>query len=74
MELKIIVPGILIYDIPKNKDVLRVKVHRALEQIKAEKIQTSAWRSENLQELIKIALMIRNAGCEAIVLEEKRIL
>ncbi len=66
--------GILIYDIPKEKDSLRVKVHRALKEIKAEKMQTSVWRSDNLHELIKIALMIKNSGCEAIVIEEKRII
>jgi len=63
--------GILLFDIPKEKDVLRVKIHRILKEIKAEQIQTSVWKSENMQELIKIAIMIRNSGGSATVLEEK---
>jgi CRISPR/Cas system-associated endoribonuclease Cas2 len=66
--------GVLIYDIPKEKDALRVKVHRELKKIDAEQIQSSVWRAKSLDKLIKIALIIKNSGCKAMVLEEKRLI
>jgi CRISPR/Cas system-associated endoribonuclease Cas2 len=62
---------ILIFDIPRENPILAVKVNRKLKEINAEKIQNSVWRSENLEELTKIALWIRNSGGKAQILEEK---
>jgi CRISPR/Cas system-associated endoribonuclease Cas2 len=62
---------ILIFDIPRENPILAVKVNRKLKEINAEKIQNSVWRSENLEELTKIALLIRNSGGKAQILEEK---
>lgn len=63
--------NILIFDIPKGETILNVKVNRKLKEIGAVKIQNSVWRSDNLKELIKIAIWIRNVGGKAKVLEEK---
>jgi hypothetical protein len=68
---KYIMPGILVFDIPRGQTILNVKVNRKLKAIKAKKIQNSVWKSDNINELIKIAIWIRNAGGKAKVLEEK---
>jgi CRISPR/Cas system-associated endoribonuclease Cas2 len=64
---------IIIFDIPRKNPILAVKVNRKLKKINAKKIQNSVWRSENFDELVKIALWIRNAGGKAMILEEKTI-
>lgn len=61
---------LLIFDIPKGSTILNVKVNRLLKYIGAEKIQNSVWRSDNLKELTKIVIWIRNAGGKAQILEE----
>ncbi len=65
-----IMSNILIFDIPKGQTILNVKVNRKLKEIGAEKVQNSVWKSDNLKELMKIAIWIRNAGGEAKILEE----
>lgn len=62
---------IILFGIPRGNASLSVKVNRLLKGIGAEKIQNSAWKSENLQELTKIAVWVRNAGGSAEILEEK---
>ncbi len=62
--------GILIFDLPREETTLNVKINRTLKSIGAEKIQNSVWKSENLKELMKIALWVRNVGGEAKILEE----
>ncbi len=62
---------ILIFDIPTGNTILSVKVNRKLKSIGAVKVQNSVWRSDNLQELTRIALWIRNVGGSASILEEK---
>lgn len=62
---------ILMFDIPRENTILAVKVNRKLKKINAEKVQNSVWRSENLDELINIALWIRNSGGKAQIIEEK---
>ena len=64
-------PNILLFDIPAGEKILNVKVNRKLKSIGAEKVQNSVWKSENLKELMKIAIWIRNVGGEAKILEEK---
>lgn len=63
--------NILIFDIPKDEKILAVKVNRLLKSIDAKKLQNSVWKSDNLKELVKIAIWIRNVGGTAIILEEK---
>jgi hypothetical protein len=48
-----------------------VKINRLLKEIGAEKVQNSVWRSENLKELTKMAVWVRNVGGSAQILEEK---
>jgi CRISPR/Cas system-associated endoribonuclease Cas2 len=62
---------ILIFDIPREDSSLAVKVNRKLKAMNAEKIQNSVWRSENFDGLVKVALLIRNAGGKAQIIEEK---
>lgn len=62
---------LLVFGIPKGSTILNVKVNRLLKYIDAEKIQNSVWRSDNLKELTKIVIWIRNAGGKAQILEER---
>ena len=50
---------------------LQRQVQRDLHRIDAEMLQFSLWKSEKLDELLKIALTIRNFGGSARILEEK---
>ena len=63
--------NILIFDIPRGEKILNVKVNRKLKSIDAVKIQNSVWKADNLQELMKIVIWIRNVGGAANILEEK---
>lgn len=62
---------IILFDIPREAKILAVKVNRELKSIDAKKLQNSVWKSDNLKELMKIAIWIRNPGGSAIILEEK---
>lgn len=62
--------NMLIFDIPKGETILNVKVNRKLKSIGAEKVQNSVWKSDNLKELMRIAIWIRNCGGAAQILEE----
>lgn len=64
-------PNLLVFDIPAGDKILAVKVNRKLKSCGAIKLQNSLWKSDNLEELTKIALWIRNAGGSATILEEK---
>lgn len=64
---------ILVFDIPREMDSFRVRIHRDLIAIHAKKIQHSYWKAENLKELISIASLIKNSGGSARILEEKLI-
>ncbi|MCS7106080.1 MAG: hypothetical protein NZ942_02075 [Candidatus Aenigmarchaeota archaeon] len=73
LDVQQLMKYIIIYDIPRDKKVLQVQVNRALKTIKAEKIQHSVWRSDDLKTLRMIATRIKNEGGKAILLEEKMI-
>jgi len=62
---------LLTFDIPREMKTLQRQVQRDLHRIDAEMLQFSLWKSENLDELLKIALTIRNFGGSARILEEK---
>ena len=64
---------IIIYDMPREKKSLLVKINRALKSIKAEKIQHSVWESENLSKLKDIANIIKEEGGKALILQKKLI-
>jgi CRISPR-associated endonuclease Cas2 len=56
---------ILTFDIPRENLTLEKRVNRMLKKIKARMLQFSVWSSENLEEMIKIALMIKKNGGSA---------
>lgn len=56
---------ILTFDIPREMKTLQRQVQRNLHRINAEMLQFSVWKSEKLQELIKIALLIKQNGGSA---------
>ena len=62
---------VLIYDIPLSHHFLKLRVNRALRKIKALQIQKSVWKHEDLEKMIEIAMMIKNLGGKASILEEK---
>ncbi len=62
---------ILVFDIPRDEPVVKLKVNRNLHKIKAVKVQHSVWSSNELKELIDIATFIKNSGGSARILEEK---
>jgi hypothetical protein len=62
---------LLTFDIPREMKTLQRQVQRDLHRIDAEMLQFSLWKSEKLDELLKIALTIRNFGGSARILEEK---
>jgi len=62
---------LLTFDIPREMKTLQRQVQRDLHRIDAEMLQFSLWKSEKLDELLRIALTIRNFGGSARILEEK---
>lgn len=58
------------FDLPKGNATMGVKINRLLKSIGAEKVQNSVWRSENLRELTKVAVWVRNVEGKATILEE----
>lgn len=62
---------LLIFDIPRELNTLKVQVWRELNRKNAEKVQFSIWKSNNLKELVKIASLIKRLGGKASILEEK---
>jgi len=62
---------LLIFDIPRELNTLKVQVWRELNRKNAEKVQFSIWKSNNLKELVKIASWIKRLGGKASILEEK---
>jgi hypothetical protein len=62
---------ILTFDIPRQNQSLEKRINRELRKIDARMLQFSVWRSENLEDLVKIALAIRRFGGSASILEEK---
>ena len=61
---------LLLFDIPKGQSILAIKVNRLLKSIDAKKMQNSVWKSDNIKELMKISIWIRNCGGVANILEE----
>jgi len=62
---------ILIFDIPRGMNTLKVQIWRELQRKNAKMIQFSIWKSNNLKELIDIASFIKKSGGKASILEEK---
>lgn len=64
---------VLAFDIPTEHENFKLKINRELHRIKAKKVQRSMWKSDKLNELIRLATIIKNVGGKARVLEEKLI-
>jgi uncharacterized protein (UPF0128 family) len=62
---------ILAFDLPREFHSERKRVNLELRRMNARMIQFSIWESEKLEELMKIALMIKNLGGSSKILEEK---
>ena len=65
---------LLIFDIPEERANLKRKINRELYKGKAEFVQQSVWRSENLEVLKRIADKIKSEGARASVIREEIIL
>lgn len=48
-----------------------MRVLRALYSLDAKKLQHSVWKSDDLNELINIAVLIKKSGGSATILEER---
>lgn len=62
---------LLIFDIPATQNNFKKKINKILHEIGAEMVQRSIWRSDNLKELMRLAILIMNIGGKAMILEEK---
>ncbi len=61
----------MIFDVPLDDRALARKVQRDLSKAGAKMLQQSVWKSDSLQELIDIASLIKRAGGDARILEER---
>jgi hypothetical protein len=62
---------ILVFDIPRALNTLKVQVWRELRRSGCEMLQFSIWKSNDLKQLMNIALWIKKSGGRASILEEK---
>lgn len=64
---------ILAFDIPSKNPYFKLIVNRRLKKLGAKMVQRSLWQHEDLNELISIAILIKNAGGKARIMEERLI-
>lgn len=69
----IMVEYAIIFDIPRQESILRVRINRALKLIGAKMIQKSIWKSDSLEDLKGIAKFIKEHGGKVHVIEWKKI-
>jgi len=62
---------VLVFDFPRNLTTARRKLNRLLHRINAKRLQDSVWSCDDLQQLMEVALFIKNFGGRASILEEK---
>ena len=62
---------IFLYDLPREKRSLRVKINRMLHAIKSKKIQHSVWQSTSLTDFKKIKKLIERNSGQAIIMEKR---
>ena len=53
---------LLSFDIPREFNALRLRVFKKLKKIKARMVHESLWESDNLKELINLAILISKKG------------
>ena len=56
---------LLSFDLPKERAIIRSRLHRKLKKINAKKIHDSLWKSGDLSSLIDVASIIRANGGSA---------
>lgn len=64
---------LLVFDIPRELNTLRNRIHRKLIKFDIRKIQNSVWASQNARLLVSMAKEIRKEGASAKVFEIKRV-
>lgn len=62
---------ILIFDVPLEDRALARKIQRDLGKVGAKMVQQSVWKSKDLHELISMATLVKKAGGDAKILEER---
>jgi len=62
---------LLAFDIPTQEVYFKKRIYLMLKKIGAKMVQRSLWASDNLDELTKIATLIKNVGGKARIMEEK---
>lgn len=62
---------VLVFDLPREMGTVKVRTWRELQKIDARMIQFSIWKSEKLDELMKLAIDIKKSGGTAKIMEEK---
>jgi len=62
---------ILAFDLPRELHSERKRINLELRRINAKMVQFSIWESEKLEDLIKIATIIKKVGGTSRILEEK---
>jgi len=62
---------ILSFDLPKEFSTPRVRIFRELKKVDAKLIHESFWKSDSLEDLISVAMLIKKFGGDAVILEEK---
>ena len=65
---------LLMFDIPRNKNTLRNRIHRRLVKNSIKKLQDSIWFSEDEELLIDLAKEIKKSGASARVIKFEEIL
>jgi len=61
----------MLFDIPRDRGSVQRQVSRLLAKANAKQIQSSVWKSKELEELIDIASFIKKSGGDARILEER---
>ncbi len=62
---------VLVFDLPRNLAVERVRLHRELTRLGAKNVQHSLWSHDDLNSLMKLGIEIRKLGGRAKILEER---
>ena len=62
---------VLVFDLPREMGTVKVRTWRELQKLDAKMIQFSMWKSEKLDELMKLAIDIKKFGGTAKILKEQ---
>lgn len=62
---------LIVYDIRRLDNALRLRVSRRLRGLGASRLQHSVWELDRLADLLGLAALIRSAGGKAMILEKR---